>query len=788
MIEFLFMNSFARNQKCFSIVCTLVGVFLASLATMVLEIALTRLFSVLLLYHFVFMVVALAMAGLGLGGGLAARVPFSRVFKGGVEHQLAALSWLYSFCLIFCITLITRAASLNSLWIYILLSLLPFTLAGVILALAFGHYAEHSGRLYWADLSGAATGCLLVLPFLSLLGGINTILLASVIVAIAAMVFGIQTRRYTTSGWWAKESFFFLLIAGFFVQNLLLGRIEIDIRKIKADKGLSNLLATSGINVEVTYTRWDAFSRTDVVESESLPREKLIFIDGGAGSSMPKFDGDLENIAYLKQDVGFYPFLLKKYERVLIIGPGGGIDVLLALLGGSENITAVEINAASVAAVRHFADYNGHIYDDPRVNIVVDEGRSYLRRSNETFHLIYLSKVNTGVAEMAGYALAENYVYTLEAFGDYLNHLSEDGIIAIKLHEERDLLRAFITAVAALTKKGVSVSEAMRHFVILHESEHSHTDEPIELPLLLIKKSPFTREETQAAFLAASMHGFAVLYIPYATTGIPLGLELASGRVSLDKLISQERVLDLRPPTDDRPFFYEFYRELPKQLQHLLLLLAILVLIGALYLWLHRDKYGPQSHRFGLYFAGLGAGFMLIEVSMIQRLTLFLGHPTLAFTVLVFSLLMSSGVASLVTGRTRHERLGKVAGIAAAGVGVLGLFYIRILPLVVSKVLVQEAFIRSLIAGVLLAPLGFAMGIPFPLGLRLTKLKCNSETVSLMWGINGLMSVVGSVGAMALAIQWGYTWSIAMGIFMYFLSALLALGFLMDEKQKVFKK
>jgi hypothetical protein len=434
----------------------------------------------------------------------------------------------------------------------------------------------------------------------------------------------------------------------------------------------------------------------------------------------------------------------------------------------------VEINRASVAAVREFADYNGHIYDHPKVRVVIDEGRSYLRRSDQSFDLIYLSKVNTDVAEMAQYALAENYIYTLESFGDYLDHLSEDGIVAIQLHEERDLLRAFLTALAALTERVGSPQDAMKHIVMFNQPENPGVDEPIELPLIILKRSPFTQEEAKETFVAALTQEFVPLYMPYLRTGVPAAMELASGRITLDGFIAREETLDLRPPSDDQPFFYEFYRGLPGQLKGLLYFLSAVVLVGAVYFWLYSRGAGSGLGRFGLYFAGLGVGFMLIEISIIQRLTLFLGHPTLAFVTVIFSLLLSGAVGSLVTGRLGHKKAVKVATLFAWAVGLVSLIYIPMIPLVVDALLAQDILIRSLVAGVLIAPLGFLMGAPFPLGLRWAKRAFNSQQVSLMWGVNGVMSVVGSVTAVVIATQRGYTWCMLAGALIYFGVALLA--------------
>jgi hypothetical protein len=747
------------------------GVFLASLGTLLFEITLTRLFSVLLSYHFVFIVVAIAMAGLGLGGGLSWRLLRQRDNTGDVPRQLALLSGLCSLSVVLCTILVTQLPGLNSAVLYALAALVPFTLAGTLSALAFGAYAEDSGWLYWADLSGAAIASLLIIPILSLWGAVNAALFISVMLAAASLCFaaaGMVEKRH-----WLGSGLVVVLLGALFVSNTRWVWLDLDVLKIKADKGLPNLLRDGAADLRVVYTQWDAFSRTDVVESASLPDEKTIFIDGGAGSSMPRFDGNLEHVANLKEDVGFFPFLTGQPPKTLIIGPGGGQDVLLAMLGGSRDITAVEVNPASVAVVRQFGAYNGGLYEAPQVSIVVDEGRSYLRRIDDRYDLVYLSKVNSGVTERAGFALAENYIYTVEAFGDYLSHLSENGVVAIRLHEERDLLRALVTALAALTERGISLPEATQHVVMLYKAGPLGPDAPIELPLLMLKNSPYTPEESRETYVNALAEGFVPLFVPSMNSGVPVAMELAAGRISLDQFIARETTLDLHPPTDERPFFYEFYRSLPQELVYLLLGLGGVALVGAGYLWRQSRSQLPGIGGPALYFAGLGAAYMFVEITMIQRLALFLGHPVVACAVVIFWLLLSSAVASLVTARL-ERRLPHTAAAFAAAAGLLGILYLALVPAAVSWFLAQALALRCLIAGALIVPLGFTMGVPFPLGLRLVKRTFSGGAVSLMWGVNGIAAVAGSAAAMAIAMQWGYAWDGIAGALIYWGVALIA--------------
>ena len=458
----------------------------------------------------------------------------------------------------------------------------------------------------------------------------------------------------------------------------------------------------------------------------------------------PAVDND-----FLWNDIGFFPFATEQPQRVFLIGPGGGLDVWFALQSGAAEIVGVEVNPTSVDLVTEYAAYNGGLYENPQVDIIVDDGRSVLQRHDSQYDLIFLSQLVTLAAERSGYSLVENDAYTVEAFGEYLDHLTPNGQIGIKLYDEPTLTRALSTALAAFRQRGLTDQEGLQHIIALLDG---NAQPPI--PLLVISKTPFSRDDVLSLGAVAQQVGFTPLFLPGVLAQPPLD-GVAAGTISFAEVIA-EADDDLSPTTDNRPFFYQFERGIPQTLRPLLWGVLVVLLVGlVLLIWYQRQTaVGRLSMSAPIYFAGLGLGFILVEIGVIQQTRLFLGHPTTATTVVLATLLIGGGLGSGLAGQ--WVKGSRFAANPPLAVILLLAVWLLLWPWLRGQFAGAELAVRVLIVVLTLLPLSLAMGMPFPLGLRAVAAK-NQRQVALAWAVNGVMSVAGSVLAVAVAILWGFT-------------------------------
>jgi hypothetical protein len=543
------------------------------------------------------------------------------------------------------------------------------------------------------------------------------------------------------------------------VINLSGAWLSLNMADLHTDKPIKDSLAHAG---HIVATKWDSFARTDLVDpGDGRPYE--IYVDGAAGSVMPPAGIDQA----LLRDIGFFPFATAQPDRVLVIGPGGGLDVWFGLQSGAREIVAVEVNAASVHFVRQFADYNGGLYDQPAVRVQVDEGRSVLRRENRDYDLIVLSQVITSTAERSGYVLSENTIYTVEAFGDYLDHLRPDGQIALKLYDEPTLTRALATAVAAFNARGLSDAEALEHIEI-------YVDPRVDpaIPLLIMRVTPFSRNDALADGAVAVEVGFKPLFLPQALADPPFDA-VEAGTMTFDTVIDQSDI-DISPPTDNRPFFFQFEKGLPDTLARLAGGMAALVLVGGVALVVVQRRIARDRYRWApLYFAGLGVGFISVETTVIQQTRLFLGHPTLAVTTVLAVMLVGGGLGSWMAGRWIESEPGEIPALPAVSVAVALVVWTLAWRTIGERFQTADQLPRILMLSLTLSPLALLMGMPFPLGLRALS-RTGDRQVALAWAVNGIMTVCGSVGAIALAMVLGFDSVLVISALVYLMSGALA--------------
>ncbi|MCB0133312.1 MAG: hypothetical protein KDD78_20755, partial [Caldilineaceae bacterium] len=356
----------------------------------------------------------------------------------------------------------------------------------------------------------------------------------------------------------------------------------------------------------------------------------------------------------LWRDIGLFPFATEQPQRVFIIGPGGGLDFWFGLQSNAAEILGVEVNPGAVRLVRRYGAYNGDLYGRPDVDggvdVVVDEGRSVLARTRDAYDLIFLSHVVTLAAERSGLALVENSAFTQEAFAAYLDHLTADGTLAVKLYDEPTLTRALATALAVLNQRGLADDAALAQVIVLLDTR---PEEPI--PLLMVRATPYSRDDVLSIGAVAREVGFTPLFLPGVLAQPPLD-QVAAGEKTLAAVIAESQE-DLTPVTDDRPFFYQFEVGLPRELRNLLGALVLLGLVGGVGVaWAVGRIADASGLRLSpLYFAALGAGFILVEVALIQQTRLFLGHPAVTAATVLGVLLLGGSAGSLLFSRRQEN-------------------------------------------------------------------------------------------------------------------------------------
>jgi hypothetical protein len=707
---------------------------LISGAGLLLEIALTRVFSAVYYPPYVFAILALAVLGIGLGAATAV----SRPALCAQHYQPLYLAAAATTTLLVPIAL---TASLSFDGLFFGLATLPFIFVGLTLVSIFSQGAANV--LYMADLIGAGLGVILAVPLMNSIGPFNAVLAASALFAAAGL--------YPPKRFYAILPVVTTLLL---LSNIVSPWLRIDYAALATAKPIQSSLRSGTI----LATRWDAFARTDLIRPDDGSPYRL-YIDGAAASIMPPAADD----RFLISNIGFFPFATTQPARALVIGPGAGLDVWFALNSGVQHITAVEVNPASVELVRALAADNGALYDQPSVQVVVDEGRSVLRRSQTQYDLIFLSQVVTLTSERIGYALTENTIYTVEAFEDYWLHLTDSGYIALTLYDELTLTRALSTTLAALRQQGITEVEALRHTAAFLDTQ---SGKPI--PLLMIGRQPFSRDDSLVYGAVARQVGFTPLYLPHVLARPPLD-RVEAGTLTFANIIADAET-DISPPTDDRPFFYQFERGIPADLRPLLIALSGLVVAGGGILIFRQRTIPSADVRWSpIYFASLGAGFMLVEITIIQQSRLFIGHPTLALTTVLAVLLIGGGIGSWLAGwlkvqSPRWPLLGVLFTVA---------LWMLLWPAVNVRLLALPDISRVVVTGLCLLFPALFMGMPFPLGLRWVGSAGNNQ-IALAWAVNGVATVCGSVGAVALAITGGFRMTLQAGLAAYAVAAFYA--------------
>jgi hypothetical protein len=742
-------------------------IFLVSCAILGFQVALTRVLSVVVWYHFAFLTISMVMLGLGAPGVWFAlmRRPLRLL-----PVCLLASGIAVPASVVFIVKLGAELVLENHDPLWIVICVLPAMLAvgSVICLLLMKATGETISRMYGIDLLGACLGAVVVIPLLHTVPTPQLAASCGILPLFALTLYG---KPWRIPAWAAIGVIATTMAATDLLQVTRSKSYDERIAKPVYEKWTPTARLTifdESFFYLADHEEGFAWGRGSKFPADRKIRQYWIEQDGSAGTPITRFDGDLSKVDYLFYDVTSVGYELRPPERVAIIGGGGGRDILSALLSGTRSIDAVELNRHTIETVtERFGHISGDIYNHPGVHAFANEGRSHLTHTDDQFDLIQISLTDTWAASAAGaFALAENNLYTLQSFDLYLERLDPKGLLSIS-RWLNEMPRLMILSRAALLDAGFENAE--EHLLLIAAQE---------VGTLLVSKTPFEPRDVAKLDAVSRRRGFIIQYpVVRGHSGNPVVSDIIEGR--LDSLA--ESGYNTEPPTDDSPYLFHIVSPFGNadllgedefklttinvNWSSTIVLRKAMIVVSALAIVLfilplvreglrNRGSGGTTRQQWAellratLFFAAIGTSFMLLENMLIQHFVLYLGHPSYAVTVIIASLLMGMGVGSNFAVRVGVDGLARFGWL----VPVVVLLIVLALPTLFSATLGMWLGLRIMASCVILLPLGAGLGLFFPLGM----LRFGDANKPWFWAINGTFGVVASVMSLALSMEFGF--------------------------------
>lgn len=764
------------------------NIFILSAVVLCFEIVSTRISSVVFVQNYAFIILSLSILGLSFGG------VFSYYKYNFAENDANKFvdtifySQLYTSSSLVFFIVATIIFNITNPIIYFIFLFVPFFFAGVAYSQIFRFYAAQGFKLYAFDLLGAAIGSLITIIIFDVFNAPNAVLFLSLVLSCAAMklIYDREKSKALTVGLLLIFLAVILTING---KNDFIGSVPVG---NYPEKDIYYVYEGMDVKSKTIESRWSVNGRSDLVEYDFQDMVKQLFIDGAAGSQMFRFNGNISNHdkllnKLLLEFTTAIPLLFLQENaknNMLVIGPGGGKEILTGLLGEIKNITGVEVNQDFVDIVKKYKNYNGGIYSDfPNVKIEIAEGRNFVKRTKQKYDLMVMALPSTEqLQSIDNLASNENYLLTVEAIKDYLKVLSQNGELIFTVHNRWELIRLLSTSLVSLHENGISYKDALNHLIILG-SDYA--------PTLVIKKNRYTKEEIEQ--IKQTLYSLPknlpqVTYLPYNSKLIDDSIEnillkaVERDEGSLNEYVSRNSS-DISAVRDDSPFFYKATRGLPNDYKKLLIIILLITSVVIFFPFIklqsnRKNKNEKKTIVFTLIVFGLiGLGFMILEISLFQKLILYIGSPTITLSILLASILTGMGFGSFWGGRifvnNPLKRLVVTSILITAG----GFVLFAALQQVLNELMIYSSMVTSIICFFALLPFGFLLGIPFPTALQILKQSEMNKYIPWMYSVNGITSVLGSVLASVLSMTYGFIITFRIGLFVYALLFFCSLYF-----------
>ncbi|MDH3372822.1 MAG: SAM-dependent methyltransferase [Gammaproteobacteria bacterium] len=768
-----------------------------------------RVLSIVQWHHFAYMIISLALLGYGASGTFIALLRTQLEQRFEIAFAVSALSFSVAMLVCFIVGQRVPFNALEIIWdwrefvhlslIYVIF-FVPFFFAACCIGLAFTCRRDDISRIYFFDLAGAGLGAVLIIVVLFAVFPQNAILVLVALAVVASALVGLASG--------ARKSLATLQLAWLVFIVFGLPEQWLTLR-LSEYKGLSQAMQV--VDARTLSALSSPLGLLTVVDSPTVPfrhapglslgtrhvppEQLAVFTDGDSISAITRYDGNLDKLAYLDDVTAALPYRLLDSPRVLVLGAGAGTDVLLALRNGTSHVDAVELNPQMTELVREtYADFSGHLYEDPRVSVHTREARGFVMQTDGHYDLIQIGLLDSFGASGAGVqALNESYLYTVEGLQAYVERLEAGGILSItrwlKL-PPRDGLKLFATAVEALRRAGV---ERPDQRLAMIRSWNTST--------LLVKNGEFSAADIATIREFARARSLDTAYFP----------GIAASEANRFNLLEQASLHDgavaflggdaeeffrrykfhIEPATDDQPYFFHFFKwasfreviDLRKrggagliEWGYLILVatLAQAVLAGLVLILMplaHIKRTWPAGTGgpMGSYFFLLGLAFLFVEIAFIQKFILFLSHPLYSVAVVLSGFLVFAGIGSAMSARlTRRAPVTTVTAVIAA----ITLAYVFLLPVVFQRFIGLADTAKIAMSIVLIAPLAFCMGMPFPLGLKRLADRA-PDFIPWAWGINGFASVLSAALATLMAIEFGFSVVLVTALLFYVGAAIL---------------
>lgn len=534
------------------------------------EVLLTRYFSTIMSVNLVYIVVSSAIFGTGIGAYMTYdKLKRNDVMSISIYISKKIILFVLSLTIFWLVALV--GPYIGEYWLYVIFSSITYVFGGMIMSAIYLKFSSSCHRLYFSDMIGAVVGCTFVVVAMinyQLYTGLSILFFKLVMLLLLKPDSNDKGCKYIILG-------IVGLLSVLLLSESAIGYINNNFNAYYMNpfKGIKYFAESYKDDVEILYSNWGAFSRTDVIKLSNDDSVRYILTDGGATAPIIKFDGDLDKLQHMKSDVAYLPYIFGSNEKTLLIGSGGGKDVLYALMSGSDDITAVEINEGTISAVNAFKEFSGDIYNRKGVNLIVGDGRKYVDETTRKYDHIYLSMLMSNAVDNSRLSLVENYIFTEEAFASYMNTLNTQGRISFMVHNGIEAIRVVNTWIKTLIDSGVPINEVSDYFIIVNGVKNPNNQiNSIKMPTVILKKTPFNSAELEKIKSFLIEENVSAMHLPGNSNG--LYRELNEGKISYDDMINRFE-LNVKPVKDKSPYFYKYSNRILYELSPLIILIAL---------------------------------------------------------------------------------------------------------------------------------------------------------------------------------------------------------------------